>query len=78
MKRLALMSAALLLTACESERTLSDGKTRPCVGINAVKDSTVVYEYSARNVAVGLIFIELIIPPVKVVFNELECPARLR
>ena len=59
----------LLLVGCKSKTEYG-----PCVGINEVKDSTLVYEYSARNIVVGIIFAELIVPPIVVVLNELQCP----
>lgn len=74
--RLAAMVATLaLLTACETERTLSDGVTRAqCVGINQPKDTLFNYEYSTRNIVLGVLFVEIIVPPVMVVLNDLECP----
>ena len=45
-----------------------------CVGLNGKKDPSLLYEYSARNIAVGVFFFSLIAPPVIVGLNELECP----
>lgn len=45
-----------------------------CVGINGDQDPKLKYEYSAWNIAMGVLFIELIIPPIFVVMDELKCP----
>jgi len=45
-----------------------------CVGINQTEDPKLEYEYSARNIILGIIFVELIAPPVIVVLNKLKCP----
>lgn len=47
-----------------------------CVGINGMKDSTLVYEYDAGNIALGIVGIETVVLPVYVVLNALECPVR--
>lgn len=79
MKRIALLIAALALTACRSEsENLGDGKAHPCIGINGVKDSTLVYEYSARNIVLGVVFAEIIVPPVVVLLNKSQCPVAIR
>jgi hypothetical protein len=46
-----------------------------CVGINDVKDPNKIYKYSARNIILGIIFIQTIFVPVLVVLNQLQCPA---
>jgi len=50
----------------------------PCVGLNGKKVPGVEYEYSAQNIIAGIIFIELIIPPVIVVLEGLECPVEAK
>lgn len=59
----------LAATACESERPL--GK---CVGLNGHEDTTLVYEYSATNIVIGVAFFEMVAPPILVALNELKCP----
>lgn len=57
------------LIACEEQRPL--GK---CVGLNGVKVPELRYEYSTKNIVVGLLLSETIIVPVVVAFNQLQCP----
>lgn len=45
-----------------------------CVGLNTPRDSSLVYDYSTRNVVVGLLLSETVIVPVVVAFKQLECP----
>lgn len=59
----------LLLAGCVSETPL--GK---CVGLNGGERLDRRYEYSARNVVLGVVFAEVIAPPVIVALNELKCP----
>lgn len=80
MKKLLPLFILFLLTACRSEVILPN-ETTPvsCVGFNTPeneRDSTLVYKISARNLVVGIIFFELIAPPVIVALDELWCPVR--
>jgi hypothetical protein len=68
MKLLALLLLVSLL-GCESST-----KYGRCVGINDVKDPTLVYKYSARNLIIGVVFFQMIAPPILVGLNELQCP----
>lgn len=45
-----------------------------CIGVNGKKDPTLQYEFSTKNIIIGLIFSETIIVPVIVVMDQLECP----
>ena len=65
--------SALFLTGCESERSIN-GTTVSCIGLNSDPLPGVTYKYSTRNIVVGIIFSEMVIPPVIVAFNELQCP----
>lgn len=67
MKYLLLFS--LILSGCASSTQY--GK---CVGLNSQEDPKLRYEYSAWNIAIGVIFLELVIPPLFVVLDELKCP----
>lgn len=60
---------ALGITGCKSETSF--GK---CVGLNGHERSDRVYEYSERNIVVGLVAFELVAPPVVVLLDELKCP----
>lgn len=73
-KKISLCFLVLTLTACQSVSTLPDGKKAACVGINDDKNPQYVYKFSVRNIIVGIIFVELVAPPVIVLFEELQCP----
>ena len=45
-----------------------------CIGIADDKDPTFVYKVSRWNVILGVIFVEMIVPPVIVLANEFSCP----
>lgn len=57
------------LAACESERP--EGK---CIGLNGKPKPGVEYEYSTGNIIVGVVFMEMIAPPIIVLLDELKCP----
>jgi hypothetical protein len=59
----------LLLVGCTSNTQY--GK---CIGLNGQEDPKLEYEYSAFNIGVGLVFVETIIVPLVVAFDELKCP----
>jgi hypothetical protein len=46
----------------------------PCVGLGDDKNPALEYKVSAWNVAMGVIFIELVAPPIFVVVDETFCP----
>lgn len=60
---------AMILTGCSSSN-----QYRKCVGLNGHEDPKLAYEYSARNIAVGILFVGLVAPPVFVLLDELKCP----
>jgi hypothetical protein len=49
-----------------------------CVGAFDEKDPKLVYKLDADNLAVGLIFFELVIPPIKVIADETFCPVGVK
>jgi len=59
----------LALTACETRTEY--GK---CVGLGERQDPKLEYKLSSRNITLGVIFIELIAPPIIVVTDETFCP----
>lgn len=70
MKCLSVALVALLLCAgCESRTDY--GK---CVGLGEKQNPKLTYKLSGRNIAVGVIFIELIAPPIIVATDETFCP----
>lgn len=81
MKRLALLLAATLaISACESSRTIATkanpaGEEIRCVGVTGKgKRAGIEYDYSTRNIIVGVVFFEIIAPPLIVLLKEFECP----
>lgn len=60
---------AVMSAGCASQTDF--GK---CIGINGKEDPTLEYEWSARNIIVGAIFIELLAPPIIVILKECKCP----
>ena len=45
-----------------------------CVGIDDARDPSLTYKLSVWNIAMGIIFVEMIIPPIVVATDELYCP----
>jgi hypothetical protein len=80
MKRALMLFAALFVSACESSRTIPTkahpkGQEIRCVGVNGKhKVPGIDYDYSGRNVVIGILGIEMVAPPVVVLLSELECP----
>lgn len=68
--RIALLTIALvLLSACTSKTEFG-----PCVGVTDDKDPKLTYKVSVWNAALGVIFSEMILPPILVLANETYCP----
>lgn len=68
MRRILLL-APLLLCACTSGNALGR-----CIGINDTPRLDRRYEWSVRNIFLGIVGFELIYPPLKVAFSEIRCP----
>lgn len=75
--------ALIGLAACESERTIPTHnqqgvpaqQTFSCVGIDGKgKQPGIDYKLSGRNLAVGIFFVEMVVPPVIVAVDETFCP----
>lgn len=62
----------LLLSGCANSTPYGR-----CVGLNQKEDPKLRYEYSARNIALGVIFFQLIAPPIVVVLNKYKCPVEV-
>ena len=65
----AILVVCSLISGCQSETDY--GK---CVGLGDDQDTTLHYKPSVRNIVVGVIFIEFVVPPVIVGVNEFYCP----
>lgn len=61
--------AALLAAGCTSKTDFG-----PCVGVTDDRDPSLTYKVNTLNVVIGVIFVETIIVPVVVLFDELTCP----
>ena len=72
------MVLAIMSIAC-TESVVINNKDVPCVGIDAEeRDPKYLYKLSGWNIAMGVIFFEVIIPPIIVIADELYCPYRER
>lgn len=70
MKKLfAILAIFMTLTACTEKTGFG-----PCIGAFDEKDPKKEYHVSGWNVAMGVIFWELLVPPIVVVINETHCP----
>lgn len=71
MKRL---SVALILLASTLSGCASRTDYGQCVGLGDKQNPNLYYKVSARNLVVGIVFIELIVPPIIVATDEFYCP----
>lgn len=69
MKVACVILLALLLAGCESSTEF--GK---CIGATDDKDPKLVYKLSLKNLIVGIVFFELIAPPIYVLVEQTFCP----
>lgn len=69
MIRWATAAVLILLAGCESRTDYGS-----CVGMGEAQDPRLHYKLSARNVVVGVVFFELIVPPIVVASDETFCP----
>lgn len=61
--------ALLSLAACTTHTDYGD-----CVGAFDDRDPRLTYKMSAWNIAMGVIFVEMVIPPIYVVADATLCP----
>jgi hypothetical protein len=61
--------AALFLGGCTSRTEFGH-----CIGAFDDGDPGLVYKASGWNIAMGILFVELIVPPVLVVVDQTRCP----
>ena len=69
MKLLVATLCVLLLAGCTSRTEFG-----PCIGLADDKDPKLIYKVSGWNIAMGIIFIEMIVPPILVATDETFCP----
>jgi hypothetical protein len=46
----------------------------PCIGINDKENPKYEYKYSTTNIIMAALFIESIVVPAVVIFDDLKCP----
>lgn len=73
MRILAALIICVLVSGCTSKTEFGD-----CVGAFEDKDPAKTYKVDVGNVIVGIIFFELIAPPLYVIFDETHCPVALK
>jgi hypothetical protein len=73
MRMIIIMILVAVLAGCTNSTQYGD-----CVGIVDERDPNLVYKLSAQNMAVAIIFFELIAPPVIVLADELYCPVGVK
>ena len=64
---------AIVLSGCTSHTEFG-----PCIGIGEEKNPNLVYKVSAQNLVVGIVFFQLIAPPVIVAIDEFYCPVGVK
>lgn len=69
MKQVLVAAILLALAGCTSETGFG-----PCIGAFDDRDPALIYKVSGWNVAMGIVFFELVFPPVIVVADETLCP----
>ncbi len=69
MKSLFIVAVLIVLAGCTSSNEF--GK---CIGIGDERKPNLEYKISGWNVAMGIIFFEVIIPPILVLTDETFCP----
>ena len=69
MKKLTIIVLMLSASACTSKT--EHGR---CIGLNGNEDPKLHYEYSASNIAMGILFFSFIAPPIYVALDQLKCP----
>ena len=74
MKKLLVVIALLCaFTSCTSSNEL--GK---CVGISQPQDPKLNYDVNLFNAAMGVIFFEMLAPPIMVLHHETYCPVSVK
>jgi len=69
--------AVMAFTACTTSVEIG-GRDVPCLGIGEDADPRYRYDVDAWNVAGGIIFFGLIVPPVIVLADGWRCPVGMR
>ena len=73
MKKLVMLIIMLLFISCTSSTQYGT-----CIGAFDDKDPNKVYKVSAWNIAMGVIFFEMVLPPIFVIIDETLCPVGIK
>ena len=68
-KLIAILIASVMLAGCTTHTEFG-----ACVGIGEKQNPKLDYKVSATNLVIGIVFIEMIAPPVIVAVDEFYCP----
>ncbi len=69
MKHLILIALVSCLLGCTRSTSVGD-----CIGITDKEYSGFVYEYSKKNIIIGIIGVETVVVPINVLLYNLKCP----
>lgn len=67
--KLLVVCTLTLIAGCQSRTDYGS-----CIGLGEKQNPALRYRLSARNIAIGVVFIELIVPPIVVATDETFCP----
>ena len=71
---LMLATLILLMAGCEEGRTIN-GKYVPCIGVSRDDENpNYTYQVSTQNAVLGVVFFEMLFPPIIVLVAETYCP----
>ena len=70
MKKLFLLIITMLfLVSCTSKTEFGN-----CIGIGEDKEPNLIYKVNTKNIVIGVVFFEMILPPIFVLADETLCP----
>ena len=73
MKNIAIILIVLMLSGCTTSTQFG-----PCIGLGEDRNPALVYKLDIWNLIMGIIFIEMIIPPVVIAVDETFCPVGVK
>lgn len=76
-RQFTLAICCFFLAGCVSASYVPGHGAQLCIGAFDMQDPRFVYKMSVWNVTLGILFAELIIPPVIVLANATFCPVRV-
>lgn len=71
-------AAAVVMLLASLAGCVSSTEFGPCVGAFDDQNPALLYKLSARNLTLGVVFFEMIAPPILVVTGETFCPVAVR